>query len=157
MPYEIERKFLVKGKFNADVFFQSTIKQGYLSSNPKRIVRIRTINDKAFLTIKSTLPHCEFMRYEWEKEIDFADALDMLAFCESSIIDKTRYLAKIGNHTFEIDEFHGDNEGLLFAEIELNSESEDFDKPLWLGKEVTNDIRYYNFYIAKHPYKLWKK
>lgn len=157
MPYEIERKFLIASDFKADVFSQSEIKQGYLSSDPERIVRIRVRNEKAYLTIKSTLSDTEFTCYEWEKEINFNDALDMLAFCEPSIIEKTRYLAKIDTHTFEIDEFHGENEGLLFAEIELASESEIFEKPNWLGKEVTDDIRYYNFYIAQHPYKTWKK
>lgn len=156
MAYEIERKFLVKSDFKADVFAQSEIKQGYLSSEPMRVVRIRTADDKAYLTIKSAVSENKVTRYEWEKAIDFDDALDMLAFCEPSIIEKTRYLVKVGKHVFEIDEFHGENEGLIIAEVELSSEDEHFEKPYWLGEEVTDDVRYYNFYISKHPYKSWK-
>ncbi|HUI33576.1 MAG: CYTH domain-containing protein [Dysgonamonadaceae bacterium] len=157
MNYEIERKFLVKGEFKTKAFTHWRIVQGYLSSVPKRVVRIRIKGDTAYLTIKSTVSGVGLTRYEWEKEIPVSDAEDMLTFCEKEIIEKTRYLVQVGSHIFEVDEFYGSNEGLLVAEVELQSEDEVFEKPDWLGKEVTHDIRYYNSMLVKTPYSTWKK
>lgn len=157
MNYEIERKFLVKGDFKSEAFTHWRIVQGYLSSVPKRVVRIRIKGDKAYLTIKSTVSGNGLTRYEWEKEISVQDAEEMLQFCEQEIIEKTRYLVKVGAHIFEVDEFYGSNQGLRVAEVELQSEDEEFEKPSWLGKEVTHDIRYYNSMLVKTPYSNWKK
>lgn len=157
MNYEIERKFLVKGDFKSEAFTHWRIVQGYLSSVPKRVVRIRIKGDKAYLTIKSTVSGNGLTRYEWEKEISVQDAEEMLQFCEQEIIEKTRYLVKVGAHIFEVDEFYGSNQGLLVAEVELQSEDEEFEKPSWLAKEVTHDIRYYNSMLVKTPYSEWKK
>ena len=156
MNYEIERKFLVKGEFKSKAFTHWRIVQGYLSSVPKRVVRIRIKGDTAYLTVKSTVSGNGLTRYEWEKEIPIEDAEEMLTFCEKEIIEKTRYLVQVGNHVFEVDEFYGTNEGLLVAEVELQSEDEAFEKPDWLGKEVTHDIRYYNSMLVKNPYNTWK-
>ena len=157
MNYEIERKFLVKGDFKSEAFTHWRIVQGYLSSVPKRVVRIRIKGDMAYLTIKSTISGNGLTRYEWEKEISVQDAEEMLQFCEQEIIEKTRYLVKVGAHIFEVDEFYGSNQGLRVAEVELQSEDEEFEKPSWLGKEVTHDIRYYNSMLVKTPYSNWKK
>lgn len=155
MNYEIERKFLVKGEFKSQAFTHRRIVQGYLSSVPERVVRIRIKGDEAYMTVKSTVASGEFTRYEWEKEIPVSDAEEMLQFCEKEIIEKTRYLVKVGAHVFEVDEFYGSNEGLFVAEVELESEDEDFEKPEWLGKEVTHDVRYYNSMLVKNPYSKW--
>lgn len=157
MNYEIERKFLVKGEFKSKAFTHWRIVQGYLSSVPKRVVRIRIKGEQAYLTVKSTVSGNGLTRYEWEKEIPVKDAEEMLTFCEKDIIEKTRYLVQVGNHVFEVDEFYGTNEGLLMAEVELQSEDEEFEKPDWLGKEVTHDIRYYNSMLVKDPYSRWKR
>ncbi len=155
MNYEIERKFLVAGDYKAEAFAHYRIVQGYLSSVLERVVRIRIQGDTAFLTIKSTVSDTEFTRYEWEREIPLQDAEEMLKFCEKEIIDKTRHLVKVGAHVFEVDEFYGNNQGLVVAEVELASEDEVFEKPDWLGEEVTNDDRYYNSMLVKHPYSEW--
>ena len=155
MALEIERKFLVAEGFkpSATIFFR--ISQGYLNSSPERTVRVRIKGDKGFLTIKGLSSENGVSRYEWEKEIPVSEAADLLRLCEPGIIDKTRYIIEADGHTFEVDEFHGDNEGLILAEIELSSEDEVFTKPSWLGKEVTGDARYYNSMLMKHPYKNW--
>lgn len=153
---EIERKFLVLqvGVLKlADKQF--LIRQGYLSSVAERTVRIRTKDDKGFITVKGKSNESGTSRLEWEKEIPIGEALELLNICEEDIIEKTRYLIQQGNHCFEVDVFHGANEGLLIAEIELTSEDEFFEKPSWLGEEVTGDIRYYNSYIAKNSFKNW--
>ncbi len=155
MNYEIERKFLVKGDFKAQAFANYRIVQGYLSTIPLRVVRIRIKGELAYITIKSTISSGQFTRYEWEKEIAVKDAEEMLKFCEEEIVEKTRYLVKVGAHVFEIDEFYGSNKGLLLAEVELQSEDEVFEKPDWLGREVTHDIRYYNSMLVKNPYSKW--
>ncbi|MCL7761909.1 CYTH domain-containing protein [Polaribacter sp. Z014] len=156
MSLEIERKFLVKNDdFKSKSFAQKSIKQGYLNSDKNRTVRIRIADEKAFITIKGKSNATGTTRFEWEKEIDKAEAENLLLLCEPSIIDKTRYLVKIGNHTFEVDEFYGDNHGLKVAEVELNSETETFTKPNWLDQEVTGDVKYYNSSISKHPFKDW--
>ena len=155
MAQEIERKFLVKGKFKPEVFKSTRITQGYLSSVPERTVRVRIKGEQGFLTIKGKGNHSGISLYEWEKEIPLYEAEELLQLCEPGVIDKTRYLVKAGEHTFEVDEFHGENEGLIMAEIELKTENENFIKPAWLDKEVTGDDRYYNAMLTKHPYTKW--
>lgn len=153
---EIERKFLVlSNDFINESFSQKRIVQGYLSSNPERTVRVRVKGDKGFLTIKGKSNANGTTRLEWEREISLIDAETLLTICESGIIDKVRYEVKVGNHVYEIDIFSGENQGLIMAEIELESESEIFEKPNWLGKEVTNDERYYNAYLSKNPFTTW--
>lgn len=153
---EIERKFLVTSNaFKTDAFSQNKIAQGYLSSVPERTVRVRIKGDKGFVTVKGISSDSGMSRFEWEKEIPVDEAENLLKLCEKGIIDKIRFNVTIGNHTFEVDEFHGENEGLIIAEIELNSENEAFEKPNWLGEEVTNDKRYYNSYLSNHPFKNW--
>jgi len=154
---EIERKYLVTSSvFKEEAFAQNRIKQGYLSSVPERTVRIRIKGKKGYLTIKGITNEAGLSRFEWEKEIPLDEAEKLLLLCEEGVIDKTRYEVKIGNHIYEIDEFYGQNEGLIIAEIELQSESEIFEKPTWLGEEVTQDKRYYNSFLSNNPYKNWK-
>lgn len=157
MKYEIERKFLVTGDYKSHAYSSYRISQGYLSSHPERVVRIRINDDTAYLTIKSTVADSEFSRYEWEREIPVEDAKKMLRFCKKEIIEKTRYLVNVGEHLFEVDEFYGSNQGLIVAEVELQTEDEKFEKPTWLGEEVTNDNRYYNSMLVSHPYNKWDK
>lgn len=153
---EIERKFLVTSEaFKKEAFAQNRIAQGYLSAVPERTVRVRIKGDKGFLTIKGASNASGLTRFEWEKEIPVDEAAALLKLCEKGVIDKIRFEVKMGNHVFEIDEFYGDNEGLVMAEIELKSETEIFEKPNWLGEEVTRDNRYYNSYLSKNPYKNW--
>jgi len=153
---EIERKFLVTSEdFKNEAFTQNRIAQGYLSSIPERTVRVRIKGDKGFLTIKGVSNGTGISRFEWEKEIPVDEAQKLLLLCEKGVIDKTRFEVKFRNHIFEVDEFYGKNEGLIMAEIELDSETETFEKPLWLGKEVTNDKRYYNSYLSQNPFKNW--
>ena len=156
MAQEIERKFLVKGGFKEAAFDALRITQGYLSTAPGRSVRVRLKRDKGFLTIKGPSRDGGLSRFEWEKEIGADEARELLALCEPGLIDKTRWLVKAGVHTFEVDEFHGDNEGLIMAEVELSAPDEPYEKPDWLGQEVTGDRRYYNSYLSKNPYKIWK-
>ena len=153
---EIERKFLVNTLEFIDQSHKSNkITQGYLNSHPERTVRIRLKDEQAFITIKGKSNESGTSRLEWEKQIDYTEANQLINLCEDYVISKTRYLVTSGEHTFEIDIFHGDNEGLILAEIELTSEDEQFSKPSWLGQEVTGDLRYYNSYIANNPYKNW--
>lgn len=156
MAQEIERKFLVKGSFKEAAFDALRITQGYLSTAPGRSVRVRLKGDKGYLTIKGPSRDGGLSRFEWEKEIGADEARELLALCEPGLIDKTRWLVKAGTHTFEVDEFHGDNEGLIMAEVELSAPDEPYEKPEWLGQEVTGDRRYYNSYLTKNPYKIWK-
>ncbi|MGC3976890.1 MAG: CYTH domain-containing protein [Paludibacteraceae bacterium] len=153
---EIERKFLVNGEFKHLSSGNYRITQGYLCADGKRTVRVRSKGEKAFLTIKGEVNENGFSRFEWEKEISLNDAKELLELCDAGIIDKTRYEVIFAGKTFEIDVFHNENEGLLIAELELESENEIFLKPDWLGEEVTYDKRYYNSYISKHPYKNWE-
>jgi len=155
MGQEIERKFLVKGDFKSTATGEYRIKQGYISSAKGRTVRVRIKSDKGYLTIKGEASESGVSRYEWEKEIAVAEAEELLALCEPGLIDKTRYLVPAGEFTFEVDEFYGDNEGLLIAEIELRSESDKFPVPDWLGEEVTGDRRYYNSVLIKNPFTGW--
>lgn len=155
MAQEIERKFLVKGDFKPFVSKQTRIVQGYLSSVPERTVRVRVKGEKGFLTVKGIGSESGASRYEWEKEITVEEANELMKICEPGVIDKTRYLVKVGNHTFEVDEFYGENQGLIIAEVELQSEDEAFEKPQWLGQEVTGYTKYYNSMLMKNPYKSW--
>ena len=156
MSLEIERKFLVKNNdFKKESYQKTTIKQGYLNSDKNRTVRIRITDDNAFITIKGKSNIAGTTRFEWEKEIDKPEAEQLLLLCEPSIIDKTRFLVKSNQHIFEVDEFYGDNQGLIVAEIELNSENESFKKPTWLVQEVTGDKKYYNSSLSKIPFKDW--
>jgi len=155
MAQEIERKFLVSGDFKPHVTDSTRIIQGYLSSVPERAVRARIKGDKGFLTIKGIGNKSGASRYEWEREIPVAEAEELLAICEPGMIDKTRHEVEFGGKVFEVDEFHGDNNGLIVAELELQSEDEVFEKPDWLGQEVTGDTRYYNASLMKNPYRDW--
>lgn len=155
MAQEIERKFLVSGDFKQSAKTALRITQGYLCSDPERTVRVRIKGEKGFITIKGRCSASGVSRYEWEKEIPVSEVLELLELCKEGVIDKTRYLIEVGGHVFEVDEFYGDNEGLVLAEVELSSEDEAFEKPEWLGEEVTGDIRYYNSMLMKKPYKDW--
>ena len=155
MAQEIERKFLVKGDYKSEAKKETRITQGYLSSVPERTVRVRIKGDKGFITIKGIGNASGASRYEWEKEIPVNEVKELLAICEPGAIDKTRFLVDSGKHTFEVDEFYGDNDGLIVAEVELSDENEDFVKPEWLGEEVTGDAKYFNSMLMKNPYKNW--
>lgn len=153
---EIERKFLVKTEAYKESYFKKTIiAQGYLNSSPERTVRIRIKGDKGYITIKGKSSANGLSRFEWEKEIDLSEANQLMLLCETGVIEKTRYEVIVGKHTFEIDEFYGENKGLIIAEIELSAENEIFEFPDWLGEEVTGNEKYYNSYISKNPYKNW--
>ena len=155
MAQEIERKFLVIGEFKSSAFAQSHIVQGYISSARGRTVRVRIRDDKGYLTIKGASNASGTSRYEWEKEIAREDAEELLKLCEPGVVDKIRYLVKVGGHIFEVDEFLGENKGLLLAEVELKQEDELFEKPEWLGEEVTGNPCYYNSFLVKCPYTKW--
>ena len=156
MAKEIERKFLVKGDFKSEAFKAIRITQGYLSSVPERSVRVRIKGDKGYITVKGMANASGVTRYEWEREIPVEDAKELMLICEPGVIDKTRYLVKAGEFTFEVDEFHGDNDGLIVAEVELPDENARLERPCWLGEEVTGDSRYYNSMLVKKPFKTWK-
>jgi adenylate cyclase len=155
MALEIERKFLVEGDFKSQAYSSSRIKQGYILSANGKTVRVRMRGDKGFLTIKGPSDIAGISRYEFEKEITPEEAEQLFKLCEPGIIDKTRYLVKSGKHTFEVDEFYGDNEGLVMAEVELSSEDEEYLKPDFIGREVTGDRKYYNSHLRKFPFKIW--
>jgi len=155
MKQEIERKFLVKGDFRPYVSKSFKIVQGFLSSSPQRTVRIRIHREKGFINIKGMANQSGLSRLEWEREIPLAEAEKLMKICEPGIIEKTRHHVEAGKHLFEVDEFHGENRGLIIAEIELGSENEDFEKPGWLGEEVTGDIRYYNAMLSQKPFTKW--
>jgi adenylate cyclase len=153
---EIERKFLVlNDDFISLAVAKNRIVQAYLNSDPERTVRIRIKSDKGYLTIKGIGNESGASRLEWETEIAIDEAEKLLAICEKGVIDKMRYEIPSDNHTYEVDVFEGQNQGLIIAEIELSSETEFFEKPNWLGKEVTGDNRYYNAYLSNLPYKKW--
>lgn len=154
MAKEIERKFLIRGEAWRALAEGTMYRQGYLNSAKERTVRVRTVGDKAFLTIKGITVGAT--RAEYEYEIPFADCnalLDDLA--EKPLIEKKRYKIRQGEFTWEIDEFFGDNQGLIVAEIELTSEDQQFGKPDWIGEEVTGDPRYFNSNLIKHPFTRW--
>ena len=153
---EIERKFLVHSSdFIAEASHSQKIAQGYLNSTPERTVRIRIKDEKGFITIKGKGDESGTTRFEWEKEIELYEAEALLKLCETGVIDKTRYVIKKGNHTFEVDIFEGKNKGLIVAEIELSDTNEIFEIPNWLGEEVTGDERYYNAYLSKKAFTTW--
>ncbi|WP_196895601.1 CYTH domain-containing protein [Aureivirga marina] len=154
---EIERKFLIKNEsFKEEAYKKEYIKQAFLNSDKNRTVRIRLKDDSAFLTIKGISNKEGTTRFEWEKEISVEEAQSLFLICEKGEIEKFRYLVKMNNHIYEVDEFLGENKGLIVAEIELNSEEEAFEKPNWLGEEVTGDIKYYNSCLSKNPFKNWE-
>ena len=155
---EIERKFLLleTDSFRKEAFKKTRIVQGYLNSAPERTVRVRIKGDKGFITVKGLSNDSGASRFEWEKEIPVKDAEVLLPLCESGVIEKYRYEVNLGEHVVEVDEFLRENEGLFLAEIELKTEEEVFQKPQWLGEEVTGKQRYYNSNLIKKPYKTWK-
>lgn len=155
--FEIERKFLVRKDkdFKALATSDTHIQQGYISAKGAT-VRIRIRGDKGFLTIKSPSRNGGLSRYEFEKEISLEEAQQLMKLCEPPIIDKRRYLVEYAGHTFEIDEFYGDNEGLVIAEVELNDEGEVFEKPEFIGPEVTGDRRFYNSNLRMMPFTIWR-
>ena len=156
MALEIERKFLVKDdSYKQLAYHSSRIAQGYICSMRGRTVRVRIRDDKGFLTIKGPADEKGLGRYEWEKEIPLDEAQELMKLCEPGMIDKTRYLVRSGKHIFEVDEFYGDNEGLTIAEVELASGDEEYEKPAFVDEEVTGDVRYYNSFLMKNPYKRW--
>ena len=155
---ETERKFLVASDvFKKEAFQKQKIVQGYLNSAPERTVRVRTKGERAYITVKGKSNDTGLSRYEWEKEISVDEAEALLKLCEPGIIEKMRYEVKVGKHIFEVDEFFGENEGLLLAEVELSSEEEEYERPEWLEKEVTGDKRYYNSYLLRNSYNSWKE
>lgn len=157
MAIEIERKFLVKNlDFKEMAESASRIAQGYICSGRGRTVRVRIRDGKGYLTIKGPSGNEGLSRYEWEKEIPMDEAVELMRICEPGMIDKTRYLVPFGNHVFEVDEFYGENEGLVIAEVELETEDEPFEKPDFIGDEVTGIVKYYNSFLMKFPYKTWK-
>ena len=154
---EIERKFLVKGDdYKQQAYSHSHIQQGYISSSHGRTVRVRIRDERGYLTIKGPSENGGLSRYEFEKEITLDEAEHLMQLCEPGIIDKTRWLVKSGRHTFEVDEFFGENEGLVMAEVELGAEDEPYEKPDFIGQEVTGDRRYYNSHLRKLPFCRWK-
>ncbi|MBQ3206971.1 MAG: CYTH domain-containing protein [Bacteroidales bacterium] len=157
MAKEIERKFLVSGDFRSASAGVERIVQGYLCSDPERTVRVRIKGQKAFLTIKGRSTADGLSRYEWEKEIQVAEAEELLKLCERGVIEKDRYMVPVQGHVFEVDVFYGENQGLVMAELELSDESESFHRPEWLGDEVTGDLRYYNSMLRNKPYTKWNK
>ena len=156
--FEIERKFLVKdGRYKDQSFAHSRIRQGYICSGHGRTVRVRIRDTRGYLTIKGPSTNGGLSRYEFEKEITLDEAEHLMQLCEPGVIEKTRYLVKSGIHTFEVDEFYGENEGLVMAEVELSSEDEPYEKPDFIGEEVTGDRRYYNSYLRSNPFSLWDR
>ncbi len=153
---EIERKFLIEDASLLENLTGKAIAQGYLSIDPERAVRVRISDDKGFLTVKGKSNQSGTTRFEWEKEIDLSEAEELLKLCLPTVISKTRFTISQNDFVWEIDVFHADNAGLILAEIELESEDQKFDRPDWIGNEVTGDKRYYNAYLSQHPFKSWK-
>lgn len=153
---EIERKFLVKSDaFKNEASSKTRLIQGFLNTHKERTVRVRIKGKQGYVTVKGKSTENGLSRFEWETEIPKEDAEALLKLCEPIVIDKIRYEISVGNHVFEVDEFFGENEGLIVAEVELISENETIIKPDWLGDEVTGQIKYYNSQLSKHPYKTW--
>jgi CYTH domain-containing protein len=155
MAFEIERKFLVKGDYKDSVTKSDHIVQGYIATLGPKTVRIRISGDKGYITIKGKSNATGVSRFEWEKEIPLGDAVQLMDLCDGGVVEKVRHLVPFAGHTFEVDEFLGDNSGLTVAEVELRSEDEVFDRPSWLGEEVTQDRRYRNSNLLVHPFKDW--
>lgn len=157
MAIEIERKFLVNGEYRSFAIRQQHVVQGYLSSVSERSVRVRIIDEKAFITVKGESSNKGTSRFEWEKEITLTEAEALLKICEPGIIEKNRFIIPEKSGLFyEVDVFFGDNKGLIVAEIEVPYEDYQISKPDWLGKEVTGDIRYYNAFLSSNPFCKWK-
>src|SRR5690554_6239978 len=153
---EIERKFLVTSDdFKTQAIRQARIVQGFLNTNPSRTVRVRIYGTQGFITVKGKSNETGMSRFEWEHEISVIEAEELMKLCEPGVIEKIRFEVKSGNHVFEVDEFLDENKGLIVAEVELNSETESFLKPSWIGKEVTGDVKYYNSNLSKKPYRKW--
>lgn len=156
MNIEIERKFLVRDdSYKAQAVESHRVRQGYIAHDGGRTVRVRLWDEQGILTIKGPSMGIGMSRFEWEKEISRQEAEDLFLLCKPGMVDKTRWIVPAGVRKFEVDEFHGENEGLVMAEIELGSEDEAFERPSWLGEEVTGDKRYYNAYLALNPFKSW--
>lgn len=154
MPREIERKFLVRGDaWRSAATRRAEFSQGYLLNTPQRSIRVRLAGEKAWLTIKESAEG--IARHEFEYSIPPTDARELLALCEGPLIEKTRHFVPMENFVWEVDEFAGENAGLIVAEIELLSEDADFPRPEWLGEEVTHDPRYLNASLVKNPYAGW--
>jgi CYTH domain-containing protein len=156
MAIETERKFLIKGDFSPHVRRTERIRQGYICADRNRTVRVRLAGSDGFLTIKGPSDENFWSRYEFEQKIPVADAEELLKLCVSGMIDKVRHYIPQGKHCWEVDVFHGENEGLVIAEIELSSGDESFERPEWIGREVSSDERYYNLELSKKPYCRWK-
>ena len=153
---EVERKFMVRGNSYRQLAYASDrIKQGYICSGHGRTVRVRLRGGRGYLTIKGPSLDGGLSRYEFEKEITPDEAEQLFRLCEPGIIDKTRFLVKSGQHTFEVDEFYGENEGLVMAEVELSAPDEPYEKPAFIGKEVTGDRRFYNSHLRANPFSVW--
>ena len=154
MGKEIERKYLVTSRsFKKNASYVQEIRQGYLSIDEQKVVRLRTLDDKGFITIKSKVT--DFTRNEFEYEIPKDEAIEMMQTLCPGLLEKTRYVVSFEGMKWEVDEFFNENQGLILAEIELESENQSFEKPSWLGKEVTQDYRYYNAYLSRHPFRKW--
>ena len=154
MATEIERKFLVMGEYKHLAHSRLRLTQGYIASG-SRTVRVRLSDDRAWLTIKGKSTDDGLSRLEWEKEISQNEAKELLPLVEGALIDKYRYLVDFEGHTFEVDEFLGENTGLVIAEVELTAVDESFERPEWLGREVTGERRFYNSHLRAHPYSEW--
>jgi adenylate cyclase len=154
MAKEIERKFLIDLAILGPMEGGASIKQGYISTSDKTVVRVRVVSAEAYLTLKGE--NIGLTRTEFEYPIPVSDANEIISeLCNGPIIEKTRYLLKYSKHTWEVDIFHGENHGLVIAEIELTSENEEFDLPPWLGEEVSDDIKYFNSNLLENPFKNW--
>ncbi|HET8737183.1 MAG TPA: CYTH domain-containing protein [Pricia sp.] len=155
---EIERKFLIKSTdYRKEAITKERIVQGFLNTDPQRTVRVRIKGDTGYLTVKGPSNAAGTSRFEWEQKIVLKEAEILLGFCEETLLEKQRFNIPVGKYRFEVDEFQGENEGLILAEIELQSENQAFPKPAWLGEEVTGQIKYYNSQLSKKPYKSWKR
>ncbi|WP_318310816.1 CYTH domain-containing protein [Flagellimonas crocea] len=153
---EIERKFLVRSDaFKQAATSQTRIVQGFLNTDPDRTVRVRIKGDKGYLTVKGPSNESGTTRFEWEIEISWTEATNLIDLCESGILEKIRFEVPFGNHLYEVDEFLGENKGLVLAEVELKHEEERFERPDWLGEEVTGQIQYYNSQLSIKPFKEW--
>lgn len=154
MAQEIERKFLVTDdRWRGAASGQARYRQGYLANSSTCSVRVRVSDDEAHLNIKSAT--LDIVRSEYEYAIPLAEGEELLALCEDALVEKRRYFVEYGGLTWEIDVFEGENEGLVVAEIELERVDQEFARPTWLGEEVSQDARYYNVYLARHPYRRW--
>ena len=154
MAEEIERKYMVVGEYKHLAHSSIHMIQGYIASG-RRTVRVRITDSRAWLTIKGPSRDGGLTRYEWEHEIDAREALELMQLAEGGVIEKTRHLVDYEGHTFEVDEFAGDNLGLVIAEVELTSCDEQVALPHWIGRELTGEKRFYNSHLRSHPYSAW--